>query len=395
MTLSENQVRHLYVLSGDNLSADNGAPVALEDFKKVGDFAISLTQCTKDDTPDYEYMYLQHKGKGGITRSDLIPLCNIAYVNATAAADMVTHPKKAVIKLAGELYPEEKPGFDVDADGEDDSKVPAGSYLVRICIDNYIGMSDDAPYYKYGQVVSNGRLPYDKFYQKLAKSLKANLAREIQPLFEINVPDSKDCVEIIELPQPWRLGHLSQEPVRFSVSLVPNDPEFEVEKEDGVMVYDWGTVEMVTDEDTVIPNSKTVADMEYFFMGERADIYRGAGWPLNVETQYMVSGDAAEGYDMIDIHYAYQGTCEDIQKSEKDITLVAEPGVLTDVLDLIEGYLKDAHAHAHVHTSVSWGASSDSEESEGDNKDENKGDQNPPVTGDEDPENPTNPSDGE
>jgi hypothetical protein len=68
-----------------------------------------------------------------------------------------------------------------------------------------------------------------------------------------------------------------------------------------------------------IKNGKKVADMEYFSMGERGDIYRNAGWPNVTKTQYLV--DPSLDYDVYDIHYAYVGSNEAVQKSEKDITI--------------------------------------------------------------------------
>ena len=55
-------------------------------------------------------------------------------------------------------------------------------------------------------------------------------------------------------------------------------------------------------------------------MGERGDIYRGVAFPHNIPTTYLV--DPTIKYNVIDIHYAYVGNNEGVQKSEKTITLV-------------------------------------------------------------------------
>ena len=57
-------------------------------------------------------------------------------------------------------------------------------------------------------------------------------------------------------------------------------------------------------------------------MGERADQYRNVGWPKSIPTKYLA--DAGATYFYLDIHYAYQGNCEDIQKSEKTITIASQ-----------------------------------------------------------------------
>ena len=81
----------------------------------------------------------------------------------------------------------------------------------------------------------------------------------------------------------------------------------------------WGKVED-TEPAGTIANGKKIADLEYFCMGERGDIYRGVGYPNNIPTTYLV--DPTVKYNVIDIHYAYVGSNESVQKSEKTITLV-------------------------------------------------------------------------
>ena len=62
-------------------------------------------------------------------------------------------------------------------------------------------------------------------------------------------------------------------------------------------------------------------------MGERGDKYRNVGWPYVINTTYLMdeikSGDTNGEFGIIDIHYAYVGSNESVQKSEKDCTIVA------------------------------------------------------------------------
>ena len=81
----------------------------------------------------------------------------------------------------------------------------------------------------------------------------------------------------------------------------------------------WGEVTELAST-TSVKNGKTVADLEYFCMGERGDQYRMMGWPNVVYTKYLV--DPSKEYNVVDIQYAYQGDAEDIQKSPKYITLL-------------------------------------------------------------------------
>lgn len=81
----------------------------------------------------------------------------------------------------------------------------------------------------------------------------------------------------------------------------------------------WGTATPGVSNQTV-PNGKRMADLEWFTFGERADYYRGMGYPNNFDFTPLV--DPSVAYDALEIHFAYQGSCEDIQKSEKDITII-------------------------------------------------------------------------
>ena len=117
---------------------------------------------------------------------------------------------------------------------------------------------------------------------------------------------------IEEAEQPWVLGMMPQ-------AFIPFTPQFltiTVNGEDRL----WGVATVVTPTNTV-PDGHLIADLEYFCMGARGDIYRGMGYPNIIKTNYLVDPSAV--YDVLDIHYFYTGSNESVQKSEKTITLVA------------------------------------------------------------------------
>lgn len=80
------------------------------------------------------------------------------------------------------------------------------------------------------------------------------------------------------------------------------------------------TTVLATVPDYYIKDGKMIADLEYFCMGERGDIYRMKGWPNFIETRYLVKPD--KEYDVVDIHHYYQGEGTNDDKSEKVTTLV-------------------------------------------------------------------------
>ena len=310
-TFSTNQVRQLYVaktLSTSHVLASDGA----------GTIAV------KNDAAKNQ-LYFEYKGADNLMRSDLIDIKNILYAKATNA-DAMAHKLKSVTVT-------------LDTNVNDGDPVAGQDYILRIAFRQYVGMSDEDQYFKYGMVHAYTGMNANEFYKVLALSIAKNFSRETVPLIKVEVHSAKttskggfdsngymvvtpttnaidalvtdiDSIRITEVEQPWRLGVMAQTPVYFTVQPV------------AVMVNGderiWATVTESTN--GTIGNGKKIADLEYFCMGERGDIYRGIGFPHNIVTTYLV--DPTKTYYTFDIHYAYVDNNESVQKSEKDITIV-------------------------------------------------------------------------
>ena len=83
-----------------------------------------------------------------------------------------------------------------------------------------------------------------------------------------------------------------------------------------------------------VQDGHEIADLEYFCMGARGDLYRNMGWPNVIHTTYLV--DPTQKYDVLDINYYWAGGAEDVQKSPRTLTLVAvDNGSHTTMNDLI------------------------------------------------------------
>lgn len=117
---------------------------------------------------------------------------------------------------------------------------------------------------------------------------------------------------IEEVLQPWVLGKRQASPVHFNVFAVPVVSS-------GVSAP-WGLVVDDTANNTnEQKNGRMAADMEWFYIGDRADQYRGVGYPNNFETKYLA--DPSKEYKFVDIEYFYAGDSEDNHKSKKMITI--------------------------------------------------------------------------
>jgi hypothetical protein len=87
----------------------------------------------------------------------------------------------------------------------------------------------------------------------------------------------------------------------------------------------WGTVSKAVSTTRYITNGYTLADMEYFYMGDRGDQYRMFAAPQDrIPTKYLIDPEAE--YDVVNIHYYFVDSLGGVQKSEKDIILVIPAG---------------------------------------------------------------------
>lgn len=303
---SVHQVRQLYVANAykENLAA----------LKDAGD--ITVVKTNEGDAIYFQYM-------GALLdkmRSDLIKIENITNLRATRAEDMATKLKGYTLTL--------------DPNVNGGQPVVGQDYLLRLAFREYIGMSEADQYFKYGMVHVFPGLKASDFYKEMALSLAANISKDVTALVDIYLYDGATetkleegvdpesltgtytALRIAEAVQPWHLGTMPQGVIPFSVQpttvLVDGDQRI------------WGKVESY-DTKAVLPEGQLIADLEYFCMGERGDQYRNMGWPNVIPTKYLV--DPFKEYDVINIHYFYQGDGISVQKSEKDIQIVVpRPG---------------------------------------------------------------------
>lgn len=308
---STNQARHLYVataLKSPNVIASDAA----------GSIAVKADNAKN-------HMYFEYMGQGGLTRSDLIDIKSIMYAKATEAGKMARDLKTVVVSLAN-----------APVEGQD--------YILKIVFRQFASISDEDIYTKFGMVHAVNGMTASDFYKELALSLVKNFSREEVELVkfalvnesgevtELNslskAADLKDTYKslmIYEVEQDWVLGTKPQRAVYFDV--LPGTITM------GASEVIWGSAEAAEAKGTV-KNGKLIADLEYFCMGERGDQYRGIGWPNIIPTKYMV--DASKEYHVLDIHYAYVGSNESVQKSEKDITIVcADKAELNKIVEAV------------------------------------------------------------
>lgn len=306
MVISINQVRQLYVVT-TALKTNGAVPTTAGDIVPKADTAKTT-------------LYFQYMSPAGIVSSDKIDIANIMYAKATSS-DALAH------KLV-------RYSVTLDADVAD-APVAGQNYILRLAFRQYIGLSEEDQYFKYGEVIARSGMTASDFYKKMAISLAKNLENKTEstPLVNIylirtaastEVPVTSATKEsdltaidynqiiIEEAEQPWVLGMMPQAFIPFT----PQSLTITVDGEERL----WAKAEVVPPKN-IVPDGHLMADLEYFCMGARGDIYRGMGYPNIIKTTYLVDPDAI--YDTLDIHYFYTGSNESVQKSEKTITLIA------------------------------------------------------------------------
>ena len=321
---STNQARQFYVASG------------LLSSGRVGDTNNS-TVGTIDVKENATHMWFEYMGAGGPTRSDLIPLNHVRAITQTNAEDMERKLNAVQITINPALV--------------DNGAVAGGNdCILNITIPNYENGGAEYKLLKHGAVHTYNTMSTSDFYKTLACSIYGSVSHDAVKPFKVLLKTASTSVEVtstkkddysstsaigvylVEAEQPWSRGKIAQYEIemRLNGNTVINNAE-----EVNWLVTDY-TVNSGGTFGT-LKNGKATCDLEWFCMGERGDIYRGAGWPMDIPTEYQTVPTAE--YDYIDIHYFFQGEGISVQQSEKTITIVATKSstVVDSIVEAIVG----------------------------------------------------------
>lgn len=309
---STNQVRHVYVA---NSLKSNAAGVT-----NLGDLAV--IQAKDHNGTATKGFYLLTKGYGGLTRSDIVEEGKIEYITSTAAAKMAHKKKQYTLSL--------KSDASLWSSNAVTAKFANQDILVRMYFKQYISIGEEDTYQKYGVVHTYTGMTKAQFIQTLYESLEANMSREADKMVEFEltgasngVASNSSTIVIKEKEPDWVLGVRQQAWTNFEVTA----SKAEIDGAE-VNVFTTDTNGFIPSDFNggTVSNSKVIADLEYFAMGDRADIYRNLGWPNVRPSKLLVDAEAANGYDLVDIVYYFSGPVEDVQRSRKQMTIVAPAG---------------------------------------------------------------------
>ncbi len=253
---------------------------------------------------------------GSVMNAFLFNLHNIKKVKYIAATDASQNRKPKAVTIT------------FNSDVNSGAPIVGEDYKINLEIRQAYNDSDENSYFKYGIAHASYNSSAASVMKALAQSLYLNQKREYAPFVEIYVGANKmtdanfnsitaaNNITLVEAEQPYVRGTYAQTPVYFDVTLAPVTYL-------GENVYNWATKADATASQTPIPNTKKIADLEYFAMGERGDIYRNIGWPNVIPTEYMVDLSEATGYGIVEVEQEWHGDAEDIQHSPMTVTFVA------------------------------------------------------------------------
>ena len=312
-----------------------------------GSTNIGKVKVTATPYGEYNVQYVDSTGK---VISFIIPEKSILWKKATAAIKMQYKSKATLVTVNPEYL------IDHDNDGTTAKTLISGQdYMLNIRINSLHWDSDEVWGHKYGVVHATYGMTPSTFYKKLALSLAANFSRDEVKTLKFYVTYATDadnpadgiideinfgsnCVEVTssmtadaldtalstnsdavtgviideanEADRPWRLGVQSMQDIEYlaSTSTVLYSGE----------EVNWGKTEKFEGSVT-INNGRKVADMEYFYHANRGDYNREAAWPNNWPEVKQIN--PANSYDIIDIHWSWEGNNHAVQRSEKDLTL--------------------------------------------------------------------------
>ena len=383
-TFSVNQVRQLYVVK---TVVDYQSP-------SLPSAAGAVRMQTQGG-----YMWFDHYGPDGLTRSDLINLDHLKYFKAVKSSAMASTMKKELITIS-------------DSALSSSATIAGQDYILKFEFSNWGTAGIEDTYYKYATVRGNGVDTASVFYKKLYDSLVMNFAKESVPLlkfglvgtvggltiytsdpsytFKVDTTKTATAVaagvitigsdgnstaahfntdiatagldDIIyvsavgsvaavatataltytglwveELEQPWSLGSKSFHRLNYNTRC--NKITLATGEE-----INWGTVAATTVDTTTVGNGKLICDLEWFTAGERGDIYRGVSAPYYPKTELLGEKDAT--YSLIELGYAFYDSGVNEFPSEKTMTFAVKDGADGSVYTTINSLINDIEAAA-------------------------------------------------
>lgn len=306
-TFSTNQVKQLYVAKAVDASLDTIGDIK---FFAAGDNQIAAKYVGNDGKVRTDIIDLATlKGKA-VKASSMAEYLENAFIASTSAVAGQDYILKVTLSEFGGMTPEDK-GFILA-----DYTAKTGDAAKDVLAGLAVALANNAAKAAYNKVIN----VYVTTAANASTSLTLNTnlwaVEAGADVATVAAYGSLTAIIVEAAEQPWSLGKNDGARVGIQIS---SDKILSSGVETSWITVTYNTAHP----SAIIKNSKKIADLEYFAFGERGDIYRGINWPNNFEFKGLVDPNAAYGYHAIELTFAYQGDAEDIQKSPKEMVIVA------------------------------------------------------------------------
>ena len=321
-----NQVRQLYVATTApaEITSQTNIASTLDD---PGDFGYSELDS------DGCFYFISRGANGELVRSDMINAKSIKHITYCDKSTDVYGLKKTKVQMLSST--------------NSGNPVAGEDYILVVNFTNVFGFGIEDTNVVTAVAHATTGMTANQLLGELAVSLYQNLDKGIANVYcgtslldddDIaahvagTTPITGSSITIEEVEQPWVRGTRSAIVYPFTVTgkyiTINND------------VLPWANITADTPT-TTLTNTKKIADLEYFCMGERGDWYRSVNWPNIVPTKYLIPADNSDtgGYNVLTIHYKYIGGGDEAASrlSVKDIQIVSTQSLET-LKGVIEGY---------------------------------------------------------
>lgn len=330
MGQTSRQVRHYYVANKFEIADGFTADKHLDTKGDLGEMKAFVNDSKN-------HLYFEYRGHGGVTRSDLIPISNIEYINLSKKEDLR-------IKLAGKMVILPKGGH-------------KQKFSINLKVSGIKNLNESDPL----QVIAHyeddgaGMVTPDKVAEvaiHLAKGAEKTLFNSVK-IFVTASDDPTNLGTLTEVKASYKtetfLASLANSSiVPQSIVIIENKPEpwnefnrvRRISLDVDSFVTEGSGPKIVnalldyTNADNYVGNGILVKDDEYFYLGVRGNLYTSCSSYISAS---LGVADETQEYDVLDIHYSHIDSGNTSYKSEKDITIAGKKAELETLLEKLKG----------------------------------------------------------
>lgn len=323
MGQTSRQVRHYYVANKFEIADGFTADKHLDTKGDLGEMKAFVNDSKN-------HLYFEYRGHGGVTRSDLIPISNIEYINLSKKEDLR-------VRLVGK-----KVIFDT-------TNPITSSYSVNVKVSGIKNLNESDPLQviaHYNPAATNSTKAIAEVALHLAKGAEKTLFNSVEifvsdsdsetALGTLTKVEANSKIDTIDATQPKAIVIKENKPEPWNefnrVRRIMLEVDSFITKGDGPKIinapFDY------TQAENYVGNGILVKDDEYFYLGVRGNLYPSCSTYIGAS---LGVADETQEYDVLDIHYSHIDSGNTSYKSEKDITIAGKKAELEALLEKLKG----------------------------------------------------------